>query len=201
MVRVPTVCVSLAAGQSRQDRSEYRAHRETDAKHPRNTDPGGKYGIQGRRGIDRANTTELVIPILWGRNTDPTGKSVAYDRRRCAIYGGPWCTKYPLATLFRAKARAVQPCLPDTDPVGKEYRPHRERMPTTGGDIYRSGGENLPIPAGGFTDRVGVDYRPLGETGGAKPLQISAIYQYPLVYMMLCLCLVFCLVNREVMGV
>src|SRR5215207_5593294 len=97
LVRVPTVCGSLAAGQSRQERSEYRAHRETDAKHPRNTDPGGKYGIQGRRGIDPANTTELVIPILWGKNTDPTGKGAAYDRRRCAIYGGPWCTKYPLA--------------------------------------------------------------------------------------------------------
>jgi hypothetical protein len=33
-----------------------------------------------------------------------------------------------------------------------------------------------------------------------KPLQTDAFGRTPSVYMMLCLCLLFCLVNREVMG-
>lgn len=33
-----------------------------------------------------------------------------------------------------------------------------------------------------------------------KSLQTDAFGQTPSVYMMLCLCLLFCLVNREVMG-
>src|SRR5215218_10436517 len=62
---------------------------------------------------------------------------------------------------------------------------------------YRSCWERLPILPGEFTDRRGVDYRPLGETLQIKSLQTDAFGRTPSVYMMLCLCLLFCLVNRE----
>src|SRR5215208_6319128 len=81
-----------------------------------------------------------------------------------------------------------------------DYRPYWERIPTLGVDFYRSRGERIPILRGDFTDRSGVDYRPYWETWRIKYLQRVAFGLIFWVYMMLCLCLVFCLVNREVMG-
>jgi hypothetical protein len=81
-----------------------------------------------------------------------------------------------------------------------DYRPYWERIPTLGVDFYRPYWGRIPILRGDFTDRSGVDYRPYWETRRIKYLQRVAFGLIFSVYMMLCLCLVFCLVNREVMG-
>ena len=81
-----------------------------------------------------------------------------------------------------------------------DYRPYRGRIPTLGVDFYRFRGERIPTLRGDFTDRSGADYRPYWEIWRIKPLQKVALGLTLSVYMMLCLCLVFCLVNREVTG-
>src|SRR5215216_2253864 len=96
----------------------------------------------------------------------------------------------------------------NTDPVGKGEpldRPQHAVRCRRWWDRYhltavfrgkvRAVGRRLPI-----TDRSGVDYRPYWETWRIKYLQRVAFGLILSVYMMLCLCLVFCLVNREVMG-
>src|SRR5919107_4239497 len=112
----------------------------------------------------------------------------------------PLVGQIPPDSSVSRKVRAVRRGLPNTDPVGKEYRPCGERIPTLGVDFYRSRGERIPILRGDFTDRSGVDYRPYWEIRQIKSLQKVALGLISSVYMMLCLCLVFCLVNREVMG-
>jgi hypothetical protein len=87
-----------------------------------------------------------------------------------------------------------------SDPLGEDYRSCGEEIPTRLGDFYRSRREKLPTSVGYFTDRSGADYRPVGETLRAKYLQTCGFLAGPMVNMVFCLCLMFCLVNREVLG-
>jgi hypothetical protein len=156
--------------------------------------------MQPRGETDQVNSNKLRIPTLRGNNTDAVGKGEPLDWRQRTVRCCRWWNRYRLIAVFPGKVRAVRRRLPINDPMGKEYRPYGERIPTLGGDFYRPCGERIPILLGDFTDRVGVDYRPYGETGRIKPLQRDAFGLAPSLYMMLCLCLVFCLVNREVIG-
>ena len=141
----------------------------------RNTDPVGKEyrppGESGYRERARQASRETFRALIWR-------SSMGFPRE-----SGP---EWQVPT--------------NTDPVGKEYRPRGERIPSRRGDFYRSRRENLPTPVGYFTERVGVEYRPSGETLQTKPLQIRGFRSVPTVYMVFCLCLMFCLVNREVLG-
>ena len=141
--------------------------------------------MQPRGETDHVNGNKLRIPTLRGNNTDPVGKGEPLDWRQRTVRCRRWWNRYRLTAVFPGKVRPVRCGLPISDPMGKDYRPYGERIPTLGGD---------------FTDRVGVDYRPYGETRRIKSLQRDAIGLAPSVYMMLCLCLVFCLINREVIG-
>jgi hypothetical protein len=167
----------------------------------------GKAGMQPRGETDQVNGNKLRIPTLRGNNTDPVGKGEPLDWRQRTVRCRRWWNRYRLTAVFPGKVRPVRCDLPISDPMGKDYRPYGERIPTLGGTFtdpvgkeYRSCGERIPILRGDFTDRVGVDYRPYGETRRIKSLQRDAFGLAPSVYMMLCLCLVFCLVNREVIG-
>jgi hypothetical protein len=141
-----------------------------------------------------------LLATPWGRITDPVGKGEPLDWRQRTVRCRRWWNRYRLTAVFPGKVRAVRRRLPINDPMGNDYRPCGERIPTLGGDFYRPCGERIPTFRGDFTDRVGVDYRPYGETRRIKSLQRVAFGLAPSVYMMLCLCLVFCLVNREVIG-
>ena len=134
---------------------------------------------------DQVNSNKLRIPTLRGNNTDAVGKGEPLDWRQRTVRCRRWWNRYRLTAVFPGKVRAVRRRLPISDPMGKDYRPCGEIIPTLRGD---------------FTDHVGVDYRPYGETQRIKSLQRDAFGLAPLVYMMLCLCLMFCLVNREVIG-
>ena len=167
---------------------------------PSDTDPVGKVRGMSRPAASAAGGHKTRIPTLWGKNTDPSG-------RRCDRGAGPPAPRSPLqavesplyATFWRytGPGRHFRPL---TDLTGNEYRPHRETIPTLRGESYRPRRENLPTPVGYFTEPDGVDYRPYGEILRAKYLQ-STVFAIPeSVYMVFCLCLVLCLVNREELG-
>jgi hypothetical protein len=187
------ICQSLPAARRRQGCSEYRAYGETATERPGNTDPVGKAGMQPQGETDQVNTNKLRIPTLRGKNTDPVGKGEPLDRPQHAVRCRRWWDRYRLTAVFRGKVRAVRRRLPITDPTGKEYRSSGVTFTDPVGKEYRSSGVT-------FTDRSGVDYRPYWETWRIKSLQSVTFGLILSVYMMLCLCLVFCLVNREVMG-
>lgn len=178
---------------------EYRSHGETISQQPENTDPVGKSSIRPRRKTSEIIGHKLRIPTLWGKNTDLQGKDEPLDRwLRTAGYRC-WWAGYRLTAAFWRKLRADQCCLPITDPGGRDFRPCGESIPTPEGDSYRPCGERIPILSGDITDLSGVDYRPHGEICQPKVLEIHTFASVWSIYMMLCLCLMFCLVNREVM--
>jgi hypothetical protein len=141
---------------------------------PGNTDPVGKAGMQPRGETDQVNSNKLRIPTLQANNTDPVGKREPLDWRQRTVRCRRWWNRYRLTAVFPGKVRAVRRRLPINDPMGKDYRPYGERIPTLGGDFYRPCGERIPILRGDFTDHVGVDYRPYGETRRIKSLQRDA---------------------------
>ena len=184
-----------------QPRCEYRPYGEMPPACRANTDPVGK-----RRGRLRpvpsllgAQTTR--IPTPWGNNTDPVGKRrdretgvPAPRSRRRRVIG-------PSSTGFPPNAGYSRPSAAFTDPPGNEYRPRGETIPSPWGEFYRSLGENLPTSGGYFTDPAGVFYRPHGETQRPNYLQTRHFCFFRSVYMVFCLCLMFCLINREELGV
>ena len=141
--------------------------------------------MQPRGQTDQVNSNKLRIPTLQAYNTDPVGKREPFNWRQRTVRCRRWWNTYRLTAVFPGKVRAVRQRPPINDPMRKDYRPC---------------GEIIPILRGYFTDHVGVDYRPYGETRRIKSLQKGAFGLAPSVYMMLCLCLMFCLVNREVIG-
>lgn len=181
--------------------SEYRPYGERVVADRVNTDLAGK-----REALLRSLAALQIskyrppIPTLWGNNTDRRGKGGYRYAGRRALRAPSLALISCLSTGSALGASPVRPFLTVTDPVGKEYRSSGERIPTRWGDFYRSRGENIPTLPGHFTDRAGVYYRPSGETCWAKYLQTCIFLPNLFVYMMFCLCLVFCLVNREVLG-
>jgi hypothetical protein len=167
---------------------------------PREYRPCGEAVMQPRGETDQVNSNKLRIPTLQANNTDPVGKREPFNWRQRTVRCRRWWNRYRLTAVFPGKVRAVRQRPPINDPMRKDYRPCGEIIPTLGGDFYRPCGEIIPILRGYFTDHVGVDYRPYGETRQIKYLQRGAFRLAPSVYMMLCLCLMFCLVNREVIG-
>ncbi len=180
--------------------SEYRPHGERRLALRTDTDPAGKWRRMLRPAANVAGGPQPVIPTLWGKNTDPTGKRCEPEAGVLAPRPPLQAAESPLDAGYWQCAGPGRPSPALTDPRGEEYRSCWERIPTLWGDFYRPFGENLPIPAGYFTDPRGVDYRPHGEIRRLKYLQIHGFCSLGSVYMMFCLCLVFCLVNREGLG-
>ena len=165
-----------------------------------NTDPAGKQRHILRLGADVAGGHKARIPTSWGKNTDPAGKRCDLGGRIRAPRPPLQAVELPLDTKDWQCGGRGKPSPAFTDPRGKEYRPCRERIPTLWGDTYRPSGENLPIPPGYFTDPAGVLYRPHGETQRPNYLQTRHFCFFRSVYMVFCLCLMFCLINREGLG-
>ena len=164
--------------------SEYRLYGESAVDQLANTEPAGKSSVRSGRLADEAPQNKPPIPILWGKNTDLGGNVQLSDGWRRTVSLPFWSRKSRFAAAFRRRLGfAVQRRLV-TDPVGKEYRPCGEAIPTLRGDFYRSGRENIPILVGDFTDLAGVDYRPVGEILRAKMLQIDTFALASSVYMM-----------------
>jgi hypothetical protein len=140
-------------------------------------------------------------------NTDPAGEE--YRPRGETWYrdGGRQASREPFRALtwrlsmgFRGNPGLDRQDPTISDPLGEDYRSCGEETPTRLGDFYRSRREMLPTSVGCFTHRSGADYRPVGETLRAKYRQICGFLADPMVYMVSCLCLLVCLVNREVLG-
>ena len=164
------------------------------------TDPAGKLRGPSSPAASAAGGHRTRIPTLWGKNTDPSG-------RRCDRGAGLLAPRSPLQAVelpsyaaFWRYAAPGWPFRPLTDLRGNEYRPHRETIPTLWGESYRPRRENLPTPVGYFTEPDGVDYRPCREICRTKYLQRRGFCYRRIVYMMFCLCLVLCPVNREELG-
>ena len=178
----------------------YRPHGERPLAYQANTDPPGKRQAMSSSAVGPPRGQEVRIPTPWGKNTDPTGKGRDREARRAALQIRFQAVRLLSGTGYLRTASSDWPSPANTDRSGKEYRPRGERIPTLVGESYRFLGENLPTPAGDFTERRGGLYRPLGETPRTKRLQIHGFVSFRSVYMMFCLCLMFCLVNREGLG-
>lgn len=178
--------------------SEYRPCGESAVDQPANTEPAGKSSVQSGQLAGEAPPNKPPIPTLWGKNTDLGGNVQLFDGWRRTVSLRFWSRKSCFAAAFQRRLGLAGQRRLVTDPVGRQYRPCGEAIPTLRGDFYRSIRENIPILVGDFTDPAGADYRPVRETLRTKMLQIKAFVSVFFVYMMFCLCLMFCLVNREV---
>ena len=167
---------------------------------PFDTDPVGKRRGMSRPAANAAGGHRTRIPTLWGKNTDPRGRRCNRRAGQLAPRSPLQAVELPLYAAFGRYAGPGWPFRPLTDLRGNEYRPHGGTIPTLRGESYRPHRENLPTPMGYFTEPDGVYYRPCRETLRTKYLQRHGFCYPRTVYMVFCLCLVLCLVNREELG-